>query len=84
MPYKGGSQLAMDVVGGQLDFALADVSGAAAMVKGGKTRALAISGEQRHKDFPDVTKRFAKVASRTIPSSPGRRFSFARKRRTAS
>lgn len=54
VPYKGGSQLSMDIVGGQLDFALFDISGAAAMVKSGKTRALAISGEQRHKDFPDV------------------------------
>jgi tripartite-type tricarboxylate transporter receptor subunit TctC len=54
VPYKGGSQLSMDVVGGQLDFALSDVSGASAMVKGGKTRALAISDEQRHKDYPDV------------------------------
>jgi tripartite-type tricarboxylate transporter receptor subunit TctC len=54
VPYKGGAQLSMDIAGGQLDFALADISGASATIKAGKTRALAVSGEHRHKDFRQV------------------------------
>lgn len=52
--YKGGSQLSMDVVSGQLDFALSDLNTVQALMAGGKIRALAVAGENRNPDFPDV------------------------------
>jgi tripartite-type tricarboxylate transporter receptor subunit TctC len=54
VPYKGASQVAMDVVGNQLDFGLSDVAGVASLVKSGKLRGLAVSGGDRHPDFPEM------------------------------
>ena len=54
VPYKGGSEVYRDVVGGQLDWAVAELAGTAQMIKSGMLRALATSGEARHPDFPDV------------------------------
>lgn len=54
IPYKGGSQVFADVMGKQLDFGLVDLGGVAPLLKSGRLRALAVSGEERHPDFPDV------------------------------
>lgn len=54
IPYKGQSQVMTDIMGGQLDLALVDISGAALLVKQGKVRALLVTGENRSPDFPDV------------------------------
>ncbi len=54
IPYKGGAPVFTDVMGRQLDFGIVDLGGAAALLKAGKMRALAVSGEKRHADFPDV------------------------------
>lgn len=54
VPYKGGAPIFTDIIGGQLDFAVADLGGVASLVKSGKIRVLAVSGEKRHPDFPDV------------------------------
>lgn len=54
IPYKGASQMAMDVVSGQLDVGVSDVAGQASLVRSGKLRALAVSGDDRHPDFPNV------------------------------
>lgn len=52
--YKGGAQIFTDLMGDQLDVGIADLGGAAALIKGGKLKALAVSGEKRHPDFPNV------------------------------
>jgi tripartite-type tricarboxylate transporter receptor subunit TctC len=54
VPYKGGAPVFNDVIGGHLDVGVVDMGGAAPMVKGGKLRAIAVSGETRHKEAPDV------------------------------
>lgn len=54
VPYKGGSQLYNDVRGGQLDGALAEIPGTAELIRSGKLRALAVTGDIRNPDFPDV------------------------------
>jgi tripartite-type tricarboxylate transporter receptor subunit TctC len=54
IPYKGGAPIFTDVMGNQLDFAIVDLGGVAPLLKSGKLRALAVSGEKRHPDFPDV------------------------------
>jgi tripartite-type tricarboxylate transporter receptor subunit TctC len=52
--YKGGAQIFTDVIGGHLEVGLVDMGGAREMIKSGKLRAIAVSGETRHKDFADV------------------------------
>lgn len=54
VPYKGQAQIMTDVIGGQLDLAVVDLGGALGLLKEGKVRALAVTGETRHRDFPDV------------------------------
>jgi tripartite-type tricarboxylate transporter receptor subunit TctC len=54
IPYKGGAPIFTDIMGNQLDFAIVDLGGVSSLLKGGKIRALAVSGEKRHADFPDI------------------------------
>ncbi len=54
VPYKGGSPVFADVMGGHLDVGVVDLGGASELIRSGKLRALAVSGEARHKDFPNV------------------------------
>lgn len=54
IPYKGAALVFTDIMGKQLDFAVVDLAGVSSLLKGGKIRALAVSGEKRHPDFPDV------------------------------
>lgn len=53
VPYKGGNEATMGLLGGQVDM-VADSSGWAPMVLQGKLRLLTVWGEQRLKRFPDV------------------------------
>ncbi len=52
--YKGLSQTLTDVMGGQVDMAVADGTGSASMAAQGKVRAVAVSGANRHPELPDV------------------------------
>ncbi|KWR89941.1 hypothetical protein RM96_12140 [Cupriavidus sp. IDO] len=52
--YKGLSQTATDLIGDRLDLAFIDSPGAVPLVKDGKARALAVTGESRHPALPDV------------------------------
>jgi len=54
VPYKGGSQMVVDVIGGQLDIGVNDFSGVAQLIRDGKLRALGITGDRRDPKFPDV------------------------------
>ncbi|MBY4947289.1 tripartite tricarboxylate transporter substrate binding protein [Cupriavidus respiraculi] len=54
IPYKGQAQIMTDILGKQLDLALVDTGGALPLLRQGKLRALAVSGEQRHPELPDV------------------------------
>ncbi|MEK7492029.1 MAG: tripartite tricarboxylate transporter substrate binding protein [Pseudomonadota bacterium] len=54
VPYKGQAQIMTDVIGGQLDMAVVDLGGAITLLKEGKIRAVAVTGETRHRDFPNV------------------------------
>src|SRR5882672_3546015 len=54
VPYKGGGPLSLDVMGGQVDFAMASTAAQAQHVKGGKMRALALTGAKRSHTMPDV------------------------------
>jgi tripartite-type tricarboxylate transporter receptor subunit TctC len=54
VPYKGGGPLSTDVMGGQIDFAMASTAAQAQHVRGGKMRALVLTGEKRSHTMPDV------------------------------
>ncbi|MFW7340423.1 tripartite tricarboxylate transporter substrate binding protein [Pollutimonas sp. H1-120] len=54
IPYRGGSQAAIDLVGGQIPMAFASTGTALPFVKSGKMRALAVTSSQRVSIFPDV------------------------------
>ena len=54
VPYKGGGPMMADVMGGQIDLGIASVAALSANVKGGKLRALALTGDKRSHTMPDV------------------------------
>ncbi len=54
VPYKGGGPMMADVMGKQIDLGIASVAALSANVKGGKLRALAVTGEKRSGVMPDV------------------------------
>jgi tripartite-type tricarboxylate transporter receptor subunit TctC len=54
VPYKGGGPMMTDVMGKQCELGIASVAALFANVKGGKLRALAVTGEKRSAVMPDV------------------------------
>lgn len=52
--YKGLSQAMSDLVGGSLDLTVVDLGGALPFVRDGRARMLAVSGETRNPEQPDV------------------------------
>jgi tripartite-type tricarboxylate transporter receptor subunit TctC len=54
VPYKGGGPMMQDTMGGQVDLGIASVAALAANVKGGKLRALAVTGDKRSHTMPEV------------------------------
>jgi tripartite-type tricarboxylate transporter receptor subunit TctC len=54
VPYKGGSPVMTDVIGGQITSGMIDSGGAAPLIKEGRMRALAITAETRHAILPEV------------------------------
>jgi tripartite-type tricarboxylate transporter receptor subunit TctC len=54
VPYKGGGPLSLDLMGGQVELGMASTAAQAQHVKGGKMRALALTGETRSSTMPDV------------------------------
>jgi tripartite-type tricarboxylate transporter receptor subunit TctC len=54
VPYKGGGPMIVDATGGHVETGIASVSVLAAHVKGGKLRAMAITGDKRSHALPDV------------------------------
>jgi tripartite-type tricarboxylate transporter receptor subunit TctC len=54
IPYKGASQAMTDLMGGQVDLYLSSVPSAIGQIKGGKIRALAVTGAKRSGELPEV------------------------------
>ena len=54
VPYKGGGQAMIDVMGGNIPLVYTAVAGAQGHVKSGKLKAIAVSSAQRSKSLPDV------------------------------
>ena len=54
VPYKGGGPMTVDALGGNVDLAIGTVALLTPHVKGGKLRAIAVTGDQRSTALPDV------------------------------
>jgi tripartite-type tricarboxylate transporter receptor subunit TctC len=54
IPYKGGGQAMIDVMGGSIPLVYTAVAGAISHVKSGKLHAVAVSSAQRAPSMPDV------------------------------
>jgi len=54
VPYKGGGPMTQDALGGQVDLAIGSVAVLSPHVKGGKLRAIAVTGDKRSNTMPDV------------------------------
>ena len=54
VPYKGGGPLSTDLMGGQIELGMASTAAQAQHVRGGKLRALVLTGDKRSHTMPDV------------------------------
>lgn len=54
VPYKGAPEVFNALMGNQLDWAVSDLIAAMPQVKAGKLRGIAVSGDKRHVDYPDI------------------------------
>ena len=54
VPYKGAPEVFTALMGDQLDWGVSDLIAAIPQVKAGKLKAIAVSGEKRHPDYPDI------------------------------
>ena len=54
IPYKGGGPMTTDALGGQIDLGIASVAQQSPHVRGGKLRAVAVTGDKRSPVLPDV------------------------------
>ena len=54
VPYKGATQAATDVAGGQIPIAFQGLGTVAALVRGGQVKLLGVTTEKRLPSFPDV------------------------------
>jgi tripartite-type tricarboxylate transporter receptor subunit TctC len=54
VPYKGGGPMSIDLIGGQVELAMASTAAQAQHVRSGKMRALALTGDKRSHTMPDV------------------------------
>lgn len=54
VPYKGAAPIFTDLIGNQLDWAVLNLSGASTLLLSGKLRAVAVTGDTRAPEFPDI------------------------------
>lgn len=54
VPYKTGSQMLTDLMGNQIDWATENIPSTTPLIRSGKLRMLATSGETRHSEHPNV------------------------------
>ena len=54
VPYKGGGPMSVDLMGGQVELGMASTAAQAQHVRGGKMRALVLTGDKRSHTMPDV------------------------------
>ncbi len=53
VPYRGASQAAQDVAGGQVDMTFQGIATVAALAKGGKLKIIGVMANNRHPEYPN-------------------------------
>ncbi|HEV7266110.1 MAG TPA: tripartite tricarboxylate transporter substrate binding protein [Falsiroseomonas sp.] len=66
VPFRGGGQLLIDLLAGNISMAIADVAGMQPHVRGGRLRGLAVAGAERSSLLPDLPR-----ISETLPGVEG-------------
>jgi tripartite-type tricarboxylate transporter receptor subunit TctC len=64
VPYKGAAAMFGDVMTNRVDWAVTDLVGAGELLRAGKLRAIAVSGDVRYDEFPAVPTHQGKRDSR--------------------
>jgi tripartite-type tricarboxylate transporter receptor subunit TctC len=54
IPYRGGSEVISDIIGGRIDFYFCPIATALPLIREGQVRALVVSTPTRARDLPDV------------------------------
>ncbi len=54
VPYRGASQAALDVAGGQVDVTIQGIATVASLAKAGKLRLIGVMADTRHPEYPDT------------------------------
>ena len=54
VPYKGAAPIFTDLIGNQLDWAVLNLSGVSTLLLSGKLRAIAVTGDTRAPEFPNI------------------------------
>ena len=54
IPYKGGTPMLTDLMGGIIDFSIDQISSALKLIQAGRIKALAVTSRQRSAQLPDV------------------------------
>ena len=54
IPYKGGTPMLADLVGGIIDFSIDQISSSLKLIQGGRIKALAVTSRARSSQLPDV------------------------------
>jgi tripartite-type tricarboxylate transporter receptor subunit TctC len=54
VPYRGASQAALDVAGGQVDVTFQGIATVAALAKSGKLKLIGVMANSRHPEYPDA------------------------------
>ncbi len=54
VPYRGAPETFLALMGNQVDWSVSDLIAAMPQVRGGKLRALAVTGDVRHPDYPEI------------------------------
>ena len=54
VPYRGASQAAQDVAGGQVDVTFQGIATVASLAKAGKLRLVGVMADKRHPEYPDT------------------------------
>lgn len=54
IPYKGGTPMLTDLMGGSIDFSIDQISSSLKLIQAGRIKALAVTSRERSKQLPDV------------------------------